>query len=117
MNKQLSDNYKEKLKQVTMPGVNEQAWDYETLMAFLSDDESNLFAILGGDVLIQDSQQEMSYTYDNWGADSRKIGESFSDYSKRCKQLTIDYLNKYPVKKENLFILVMTSEVTAGMNK
>lgn len=117
MSKQLSDKYRKKLKQVTITGINELAWDFDTLMEFLEDDESNLYAILGGDVLIQNNQQEMNYTYDNWGVDSRKIGESFSDFCKRSKQYTVSYLKKYPVKNENLFILVMTSDVTAGMNK
>lgn len=115
MEKRLSEKYKSKRRIVSITGVDEYAWEFDTLMDFLSDYESESFAILGGDVLIQNENQEVRHTYDNWGVDSRGARESFSDYCKRSKKYALEYLKKYPVKKENLFVLVMTSEITAGI--
>lgn len=115
MEKLIPEKYKSKLRIVNVTGANEYAWEFNTLMDFLNDPESDSFAILGGDVLILNENQEINYTYDNWGIDSRSAGEIFLNYCKRSKKHTVEYLKKYPVKKENLFVLVMTSEITAGI--
>jgi len=115
MEKLVPEKYRSKIIKVTIPGVSAYAWPRDLLLDFISDEKNIEFAILGGDVIsVNDTQ--MCYTYDNWSTDSRYLGESFNDYCKRCSKVAKEYLEKYPLKSNILFVPVMTSEITAGMS-
>ena len=114
MDRHLSTQYQSKLKRVNIAGVNEVAWDLYLLMDFLDDKESDFYAILGVDVLIKTNDNEMSYTYDQCSIDSRRNGESFTEFCKRSKVYILEYLNSYPTTDKHMFILIMTTEITAG---
>lgn len=84
-------------------------------MEFLNSDESNNYAILGGDVL-RIVGDRMEYTYDSWSVSGKRHpSEPFQDYVARCKAHALQYISAYPVKNDIVFSLVMSSEVTAGL--
>jgi len=114
MERPLSEKYKNRIRPINIEGVIGFAWERELLIAFLKDKESDYYAILGGDVFILVNGQ-MEYTYDNWGVESRSPRESFDSYVKRCKEITLKYIDSYPISKNILFGPVMTSEPTAGL--
>ena len=115
MERTLSDKYKNQIRQININGVSGFAWRRDVLLDFLKSDESDYFAILGGDVL-RIVGDKMEYTYDNWCLDGkRKPSESFPSYVARCKERTIQYISAYPSRDDIVFSLVMSSEVTAGL--
>ena len=111
----IPEKYRLKTIKVTIPGVIAFAWSKDLLLEFISDQISNDFAIIGGDV-ITTKNSKMSYTYDSWSSDPRTLNESLNEYRKRCSGTAREYIEKYPVTDDILFIPVITSETTTGMS-
>ena len=111
----MSNKYRDQLREININGVSGFVWRIDVLLEFLKSDESDYYAILGGDVL-RIVGAEMEYTYDNWSVDGkRKLSESFPSYVARCKERTTQYVSTYPSGADIVFSLVMSSEVTAGL--
>ena len=92
------------------------AWDKETFLKFLSDSNTEIYAILGGDVLSQDpSSGSYKCTYDSWSINRDGPKEDFKEYCRRSRTKAIDYVSKYPATGSTVFAPVLTSEVTAGL--
>lgn len=115
MERTLSRKYSEQLIKITIKGVDGWAWERTLLLEFLNDiEECRNYVIFGGDVL-RVFKGEMEYTYDSWSITKREYLESFDDYSLRSIKKSMDYVSLYPDLPNILFVLVMTSEVTAGL--
>lgn len=115
MQRPLLSKYKDNLRDISIPGVSGSVWDRELLLDFLNSDESDNYAILGGDVL-RIVGNKMEYTYDSWSVSGKRHpSETFQDYVARCKAETFQYISSYPDKNDIVFSLVMSSEVTAGL--
>ena len=115
MQRPLSSDYQSKLMPISIEGVTGFVWKRDLLLDFLKSEESNYYAILGGDV-IRVLGNKMEYTYDNWSvAGPRLPSESFQKFAARCKEQTCKYVTAYPLKDDIVFKLVISSEVTAGL--
>lgn len=79
-------------------GVNETCWAYDDILDIINYLYKKEYAVLGGDVLIKNNGS-IQYTYDNWYVD-KKEDESLAGYLKRCRDESINYINKY-VKLNN----------------
>lgn len=115
MERALAKKYSEKLKKVSIPGVEGWTWDRELLLEFLNDkEECKNYVFFGGDVMKIDNGV-MSFTYDNWYVSRRRVLEKFEDYAKRSIETAIDYVRKYPDVPNIVFNVCISSEITAGL--
>lgn len=116
MERQLSKKYQDKILKVNIPGYEGYAWDRNTALSFLNDEEEwKKYAILGGDVLkVVDGQMMFDYCF--WGeSGGRDPRTPFIDYAVKCRNLSFEYITKYPNIPNVLFVFVMSSEPTAGL--
>lgn len=115
MQKLLPKKYQDRLLKVNIPGINEYAWKYDDLVEFLNDKLFKNYVILGGDLMTQDESGAINYADTNWHIEKRSPQESFESYSQRSKDVTFEFLKKINATKEDLFILVLNSDPTAGL--
>ena len=116
MELKLSEKFSKHIRPLSIEGVSGSVWGRTLFLQFLEDSESDKFAILGGDIILE-KDGKMEYTYDNWSVSERVPTESFADFAQRGIKTAKDYLTRYPDKDGVLFAPVMTSEVTAGLTK
>ncbi len=91
------------------------AWDKATFLEFLDDNETAMFAILGGDVLILDSTSGYKLTYDSWSIDRNGANEDFKVFCQRSRKKAQEYVSTYNIIDGIVFAPVMTTEITAGL--
>jgi hypothetical protein len=116
MEKKIPDNIMATSIILDKSGISGIAFSKKDILDFLKGNDIDGFAMLGGDVLkFNTEKNKYVYTYDNWYAPDRLIKESFSDFCERCKQSSIEYIEKYPNDEGIVYTPVITSEITAGM--
>ncbi len=92
------------------------AWKKEDVLGFLDSPSANSFAFLGGDVM-RFNKEKKSYesTYDSWYINREGPLEDFKVYCVRSKKKATEYIANYKADDGVVFVLVASSEVTAGL--
>ena len=106
--------YLVKTNLTSIGGTPERVWDRALLLDFLNDPSCKDFVILGGDV-VELTDGQMRYTYDNWALEERKIDEPFPSYCERSRAVARAYISRYPDLPHLYFLPVLDSEITAGL--
>lgn len=87
-------------------GINEICWAYDDILDIINYLYKKEYAILGGDVLVKNNGS-IQYTYDNWYVEKKEY-ESLSKYLKRCRDESINYINKYvQLNNEDLYFVIV----------
>jgi hypothetical protein len=98
-------------------GSSGLAWSAADAMRVLRAFDNTDVAILGGDVLLEEADGRIVFTYDNWHCDRNGPFESISQYATRSRTRAHQYIQSYRGRAEPLFRLVMTDEPTAGLTR
>lgn len=86
--------------------IGDLAWKKEDLIQLVNSLMDDDIIILGGDVYKID-EEDLTFLGDNWSC-TPKENETRDVYAKRSKIITLEYVNKYPIKPREKIIFSMT---------
>lgn len=114
MEKAIPQKYSTRLIKVDS---KKNGWKKKDIVEFLESQSSDIFAVLGGDVFKFDSSNSRyQTTYDSWYLDRRGPEEDFESFCLRCKSKALEYIQGCNASDNVVFVLVLSSEVTAGLD-
>jgi len=91
-------------------------WKKEDVLDLLNSPSADKFAVLGGDVLrFNGNRKFYENTYDNWYINREGPLEDFKEFCVKSKKKAIDYISNYNADDNVVFVLVVSSEITAGL--
>lgn len=91
-------------------------WRKEDALDFLNSPSADNFAFFGGDVMrFNEDRKFYENTYDSWFLNRGGPLEDFKIFCIKSKKKAIEYISNYKADDNIVFVLVASSEVTAGL--
>ncbi len=91
-------------------------WRKEDVLGFLNSPSSDNYAFFGGDVMrLNEAKNFYENTYDSWYLNREGPLEDFKTFCLKSKKKAIEYISNYKADDNVVFVLVASSEVTAGL--
>ncbi len=91
-------------------------WRKEDALGLLNSPSVDDFAFFGGDVMrFNEDRKIYENTYDSWYLNREGPLEDFRTFCIKSKKKAIEYISNYRADDNIVFVLVASSEVTAGL--